>query len=108
MAKVQARLTGRGRDRPKDGDRQMVSLLLARTRKGSTPSSGPAPRHWKPDCAVADAILNILSRQDRAPAVEAVTPPSSCSCATSRPADCARYDRLLVERCAMEARRGAA
>jgi len=90
MAKVQARLTGRGRDRPKDGDRQVVSLLLAAHEKGLDAVERACAEALEAGLRSADAILNILSRQDRAPAVETVVPPEQLQLRHEPTADCAR------------------
>lgn len=108
MTKVKARLTGPGRDRPNDGDRQMVSLLVAAHDKGLEAVEQACAEALQAGLRSADAILNLLSRQDRAPVVETLTAPARLRLRHEPVADCARYDSLLRDLPTREVRRGAA
>ncbi len=98
MSKVQARLAGAS-----GGDRQMVSLLVAAHESGVEAVEQACAEALEAGLRSADAILNILSRQNGETITEPVVTPAHLRLSEEPVADCARYDRLIAE-----ARRGAA
>ena len=99
MGQVRSRLADAS-----DGDRQMVSLLVAASERGVEAVERACATALTAGLRSADAILNILSRQDcEAPGAEVFATPAHLQLAEEPVADCARYDRLIVE-----ARHGAA
>ena len=98
MAKIQARLAGTA-----GGDRQMVSLLVAAHESGIEAVEQACAEALEAGLRSADAILNILSRQNAEATAAPVATPAHLKLSEEPVADCARYDRLIAE-----ARRGAA
>lgn len=92
MAKVQERLS-----RAPDGSRQMVSVLLAAHEKGLNMVEAACAEAMEAGLRSADAILNILSRQDRPAPTAPIDPPQHLRLREEPIADCARYDRLARE-----------
>lgn len=98
MSKIQARLaTATG------GDRQMVNLLVAAHESGVEAVEQACMEALEAGLRSADAILNILSRQNAEAIAASVATPTHLRLSEEPIADCARYDRLIAE-----ARRGAA
>jgi len=98
LTRIRARLAGTS-----GGDRQMVSLLVAAHERGVEAVEAACAEALAAGLRSADAILNILSRQDSGAPCDPVTPPAHLCLREEPIADCARYDRILAE-----ARRGAA
>ena len=98
LTRIRARLAGTS-----GGDRQMVSLLVAAHERGVEAVEAACAEALAAGLRSADAILNILSRQDSEAPADPVTPPAHLRLREEPIADCARYDRILAE-----ARRGAA
>ena len=98
MATVQVRLSGLV-----DGDRQMVSLLLAAHELGIDAVETACAEALDAGLRSADMILNILSHHRQEIIADPIVAPAHLQLREEPIADCARYDRLIEE-----ARHGAA
>jgi transposase len=98
MATVQVRLSGLV-----DGDRQMVSLLLAAHELGVDAVETACAEALDAGLRSADMILNILSHHRQEIIADPIVAPAHLQLREEPIADCARYDRLIEE-----ARHGAA
>ena len=98
MATVQVRLSGLV-----DGDRQMVSLLLAAHELGVDAVETACTEALDAGLRSADMILNILSHHRQEIIADPIVAPAHLQLREEPIADCARYDRLIEE-----ARHGAA
>jgi len=98
MAQVRMRLS-----RTPDGDRQMVSLLVAAHGDGLDAVEAACAEALEAGLRSADAVLNVLSRRNQADAAAPIAAPAHLQLREEPIADCARYDRLIAE-----ARHGAA
>ncbi len=98
MTTVQVRLSGLV-----DGDRQMVSLLLAAHELGVDAVETACTEALDAGLRSADMILNILSHHRQEIIADPIVAPAHLQLREEPIADCARYDRLIEE-----ARHGAA
>ncbi len=98
MTTVQVRLSGLV-----DGDRQMVSLLLAAHELGIDAVETACAEALDAGLRSADMILNILSHHRQEIIADPIVAPAHLQLREEPIADCARYDRLIEE-----ARHGAA
>lgn len=95
MAKVQERLS-----RAPDGSRQMVAILLAAHDKGLDVVEAACAEALEAGLRSADAILNILSRQDHPALAAPIEPPRHLRLREEPIADCARYGTPSLFCCA--------
>ncbi len=81
-----------------DGDRQMVDLLLAAHEQGVDAVEAACQTALNAGLRSADAVLNILSRQNEPDNLPDCVPiPPHLQLHEDPVADCARYDRITVE-----------
>ena len=81
-----------------DGDRQMVDLLLAAHEQGVDAIEVACQTALDAGLRSADAVLNILSRQNEPDDLPDCVPiPPHLQLHEDPVADCARYDRITVE-----------
>ena len=81
-----------------DGDRQMVDLLLAAHTQGIDAVEAACSAALDTGLRSADAILNILSRQSDPDELPDLVPiPPHLQLREDPIADCARYDRIVLE-----------
>jgi len=81
-----------------DGDRQMVDLLLAAHAQGIDAVEAACTAALDTGLRSADAILNILSRQNDPDDLPDLVPiPPHLQLREDPIADCARYDRIVLE-----------
>ncbi len=93
MEKIRKRLSA-----VSDGDRQMVDLLLAAHQQGLDVVETACVTALEAGLRSADAVLNILSRQNEADvAADPVPIPPHLQLREEPIADCARYDRITAE-----------
>ena len=90
MATVQVRLSGLV-----DGDRQMVSLLLAAHELGIDAVETACAEALDAGLRSADMILNILSHHRQEIIADPIVAPAHLQLREEPIADCARYDRLI-------------
>jgi len=92
MAKLRARLS-----RLPDGDRQVVSLLVAAHENGLDAVEAACCTALDEGLRSADAVLNILSRHREGIVTAPIVAPAHLQLREEPIADCARYDRLITE-----------